>query len=91
MRHSIWFLHAGLGDRTPTGHRSDSHAEPRPVRASTRLWARSLLAFFAALLLFASMIEIVAAIAGDGRSWIFAAVGIPVAFVVSLVLLCTRS
>ncbi len=95
MRHSIWLTHSGIGRPANTdglvGQPHDPLSSPRPVRASTRLWVRSLCAFVAMLLFLASLIELVAALVTDsGASVPFGVAGACIAIAVICALALTR-
>lgn len=95
MRHSIWFIQSGIGRPMSTGglppQAPSPDSPPRPVRASTRLRVRSMLAFVAMLLLLASTIELVAALTtDDGASVPLGAVGVCVAIAIVCTLAVTR-
>lgn len=100
MRHSIWFIQSGIGrpmstgglpPHTPSPDTPSPDSPPRPVRASTRLRVRSLLAFVAMLLLLASTIELVAALTTDGGASVpLGTVGVCIAIAIVCTLAVTR-
>ncbi|GAA1316646.1 hypothetical protein ACFSWE_15170 [Leucobacter albus] len=95
MRHSIWFIHSGIGRPVNTEgfppERPDPAEQPRPVRASTRLWVRSMLAFIAMLLTLAAIIELVAVLVnGESESMPFGIAGACVAVAIVCTLAVTR-
>lgn len=95
MRHSIWLTHSGIGRPANTDglvdHHYDPAAAPRPVRASTRLWVRSMLAFVAMLLFLASLIELVAVVVAESEASVpFGVAGVGIAIAVVCMLALTR-
>ncbi|KAM9863084.1 hypothetical protein ACI1US_01087 [Leucobacter sp. BZR 635] len=95
MRHSIWLTHSGIGRPANTdgivGQPHDPAITHQPVRASTRLWVRSLLGFVAMLLLLASAIELVAVLITPGDASVPVGVaGICVAVAILCALALTR-
>lgn len=95
MRHSIWLTHSGIGRPANTDgivHQPhDPPASHAPVRASTRLWVRSMLAFIAMLLFLASLIELVAVMIAEGEASVPVGVaGLCIAIAIVCTLAVTR-